>query len=172
MIKDQRPNFLLIQETKMKRDLVNKISFSKTMCSDASDLDRASGGVLILYNSRAFKLSSIYNADNALLCEVSHIHSNDSWFILNLYAPNSKRERKSFWDKMHVVIINNNVYKGIIMGEFNSPLSNSDKRGGLALDQDNKLDLSIFIHNLAFMDMDLQGGSYTWYNRRVGGECI
>ena len=96
MIRDQRPNFLLIQETKMKRDLVNRFSFSKTMSSKASNLDGASGGVLTLYNSRAFKLSTIYNADNALLYEVSHIQSNDSWFILNLYAPNSKRDRKYF----------------------------------------------------------------------------
>ena len=77
MIRDQRPNFFLIQETKMKRDLVNKFSFSKTMSSEASDSDEASGGVLTLYNSKDFKLSTIYNADNALLCEVCHIQSND-----------------------------------------------------------------------------------------------
>ena len=96
MIRDQRPNFLLIQETKMKRDLVNKISFSKLMNSEATDSDGAFGGVLILYTNRAYKLSPIFNVDNTLLCKVSHIHSDDSWFILNLYAPNSKRERKAY----------------------------------------------------------------------------
>ena len=58
------------------------------------------------------------------------------------------------------------------MGDFNSPLTDDEKYGGLAQNEDNKLDLTNFIHNLAFMDVDLLGGSITWYNRRVGGECI
>lgn len=80
----------------MKREVVNKISFSKSMLSEAMDSEGASGGVMILYNSRAFKLFPIFIADNILLCKVTHIHSDDAWFLLNLYAPNSKRERKAF----------------------------------------------------------------------------
>ena len=80
----------------MKRDLVIKLSFSKLMNNEATDSDGASGGVLILYNNRKYKLSPIFNVDNALLYKVSHVHSDYSWFILNLYAPNSKRERKAF----------------------------------------------------------------------------
>ena len=116
----------------MKRDLINKISFSKLMNSEATNLDGASRGVLILYNNRAYKLPSIFNDDNALLCKVSHIYSYDSWIILNLYAPNSKRERKAYWDKIYVVIINNNINKGIIMRDFNSALTDDEKCGGLA----------------------------------------
>ena len=58
------------------------------------------------------------------------------------------------------------------MGDFNSPLSNDDKSGGLASNQESKLDLLNFINNLAFMDVDLLGGRFTWSNRTVGGECI
>ena len=50
------------------------------------------------------------------------------------------------------------------MGDFNSPLTDDDKCGGLALDQESKLDLTNFIHNLSFMDVDLVGGSFTWSN--------
>ncbi len=78
MIRDHRPDFLMIQETKMKRDLVKRISFNKAFSYEASNLEGASRGVLILYNSRAFKLSTLFSIHNALLCEVSHIHSNDS----------------------------------------------------------------------------------------------
>ena len=107
-----------------------------------------------------------------LLCKVSHIHNDDSWFILNLYTPNSKRERKDFWAKISMVVSIKNINKGIIMGDFNSPLIDDDKCGGLASDQESKLDLSNFIHNLDLMDVDLLGGRYTWSNRRVCGECI
>ena len=96
MIRDQRPNFLLIQETKMKKEMVGKLSFNKHMSSEATNSEGASGGVLMLYNNRAYKMYPIYDVDNILLCKVSHIHRDDSWFILNLHAPNSKRERKAF----------------------------------------------------------------------------
>ena len=96
MIKDQRPDFLLIQETKMKREMVGKTSFNKFISNEAIDLEGASGGVLMLYKKGVHKITSIYNAGNAFLCKLSHIHSDDSWFILNLYAPNSKRERNAF----------------------------------------------------------------------------
>ncbi len=58
------------------------------------------------------------------------------------------------------------------MGDFNSPLSDAEKWGGLAPNQDSKHDLALFIQNFAFLDMDLQGGSFTWSNRRVGGDSI
>ena len=172
MIRDQRPNFLMIQETKMKKDLVKRISFSKKFCCEASDSDGASGGVLTLYNSRAFKLTTLFKSSNAILCEVHHIQSNDSWLILNLYAPNTKKERNSFWTKLLDILSKCNVKKGIIMGDFNSPLSDADKRAGLAPDQDSKRDLGLFIQNLAFLDMELQGGIYTWSNKRVRGDNI
>ena len=80
--------------------------------------------------------------------------------------------RKAFWAKILEVISINNNKKGIIIGDFNSPLTDDDRCGGLALDQESKLDLSNFIHSLAFMDVYLLGGRFTWSNRRVGGECI
>ena len=78
MIRDQRPDFLLIQETKMRKDMVGKLSFNKSMSSEAIDLKGAGGGVLMLYNNKAYQISTIYNACNALLCKVSHIHSDES----------------------------------------------------------------------------------------------
>ena len=71
-----------------------------------------------------------------------------------------------------MIIINKNINKGIIMGYFNSPLTDDEKCGGLAVDEDSKIDFANFIHNLAFIDVDLLGGSFTWSNRIFGGEFI
>lgn len=43
MIRDHRPNFMLIQETKLKKDLVGKISFSNSMDGEAMNFEGASG---------------------------------------------------------------------------------------------------------------------------------
>ena len=58
------------------------------------------------------------------------------------------------------------------MGDFNTPLMDEEKLGGLALDWERKLDLFNFINSLALLDVDLSGGSYTWYNKKFGSDCI
>lgn len=52
-----------------------------------------------------------------------HLHSNDYWFLLSVYAPKSKRERKYYWNKIFDMVYNSNLNKGIIMGDFNTPLT-------------------------------------------------
>ena len=60
MIRDHIPNFMLIQETKMKKDLVGKISFSNSMDGEATNSEGASGGLLTLFNNKHFLVSTIY----------------------------------------------------------------------------------------------------------------
>ena len=50
LIRDQRPDILLIQETKIKKEILGKIKFSNTMSGEASNLEGASRGLLTLYN--------------------------------------------------------------------------------------------------------------------------
>ena len=95
LIRDQRPNILLIQETKMKKEILGKIKFSNTMSEEALDSEGASGGLLTLYNTKKFKIHTMHNDDNIFFRKVIHIFSNESWFLLNIYAPNKKRERNN-----------------------------------------------------------------------------
>ena len=88
----------------------------------------------MLFNKKAFQISIVHNEGNALHCKVSHVHSGDSWFILNVYAPNSKMERTVFLMDILDVICKSNINKGVIMGDFNSLLTNEGKSRGLALD--------------------------------------
>ena len=42
----------MIQETKMRKDMLEKIIFSSSMKGEASDSEGASRGLLILYNAK------------------------------------------------------------------------------------------------------------------------
>ena len=75
----------------------------------------------MLFNKKDFQISIVHNEGNALHCKVSHVHTGDSWFVLNVYAPNSKRERSVFWMGIFDVIRNSNINKGVIMGDFKFP---------------------------------------------------
>ena len=90
----------MIQETKMKKEILEKIKFSNNMNGEASDSKSASGGLLNLYNIKKFKINTLYNDGNILFYMVFHTYSNESSFLLNVYAPNSKRERKNYWNKV------------------------------------------------------------------------
>lgn len=134
LIRDQRPNILMIQETKMKKDFLEKIKFINMMSGETSDAEGASGGLLTLFNTKHFRIEAIFNEGNVLLCHVHHIHSKENWFLLNLYAPNNKRGRQNYWTKVGNLVQSSNLKKGIIMGDFNTPLMDGEKIGGLILD--------------------------------------
>ena len=91
MIRDQRLDILMIQETKMKKDSLGKIKFSNIMSGEDSNSEGVSRGLLILFNNKNFRFESEYNDGNILFCRVYHMHSNESWFLLNLYAPYNER---------------------------------------------------------------------------------
>ena len=87
---------MMIQETEMKKDSLGKIKFNNLMSVEASDSKGASGGLLTLFNTKFFRVESVYNEGNILFYKVFHIHSNENWFLLNLYAPNNKRDRNNY----------------------------------------------------------------------------
>ena len=58
------------------------------------------------------------------------------------------------------------------MGDFNSLLVDDEKLGGLAPDQESKMDLSNFINKISFLDVDLSSGAFTQSNKRIGMDCI
>ncbi|XP_059076532.1 uncharacterized protein LOC131875853 [Cryptomeria japonica] len=58
------------------------------------------------------------------------------------------------------------------MGDFNTPLQESEKFGGSQIQMDSKQDLLDFINDQCLIDLDLSGDTYTLTNRRVGDELI
>ena len=84
----------------MKKNSLGKIKFNNLMSGEALDLEGASRGLLTLFNTKFFRVESFYNEGNILFCKVFHIHSNENWFLLNLYAPNNKRDRKNYWSRV------------------------------------------------------------------------
>ena len=51
MTRDQRPDIMLIQETKMK-EVLGKIYLSNNMVSEATDSEGALGGLITLLNNK------------------------------------------------------------------------------------------------------------------------
>ena len=58
------------------------------------------------------------------------------------------------------------------MRDFNTPLLETKKLGGLPPDVESRQHLANLIRDLALVDVDLGGYKFTWSNRRIGSNCI
>ena len=59
-----------------------------------------------------------------------------------------------------------------MLGDFNVPLNEHEKKGGNNSQLEGRLDLMDFIKKEGLMDMDLQGIDFMWSKKRVGDDYI
>lgn len=155
----------------MKMEKVEKISFGKGMMNMATDSDGALGGLLTIWKE-SLEANIIFDEGNILLINFFNPKDQVRWFLLNLYAPNTKNSKRIFWTKFFDLVAQLGDTKGIFMRDFNISLLASEKLGGLPPDVESRQYLADLIRDLALLDVDLGGCKFTWSNRRIGSKCI
>lgn len=116
---------------------------------------------------------TILNASKYLMvAKITSIDHKENWYIVNIYAPNNKNLRKKVWDTLSNLKCKDYFSRWIIMGDFNVPLYDHEKKGGNVSQLEGRLDLMDFINKEGLIDMDLHGMQFTWSNKRDGNECI
>ena len=110
----------------MKKEKTEKIPFGKGMNIMAIDSEGALAGLLTIWKN-SLEASILFNEGNILLISFFNPKDQARWFLMNLYAPNTKNRRRFFWTKILDLVINLGGTKGIIMEDFNTPLLSSDK---------------------------------------------
>ncbi|GLJ54307.1 hypothetical protein SUGI_1165180 [Cryptomeria japonica] len=75
--------------------------------------------------------------------------------LSNVYVPNTKTGRVKYWRSLAGDRLKFADQSWIIMGDFNTPLKEEEKMGGLPLQLDGRQDLMDFINDQALIDMDL-----------------
>lgn len=170
LIRDNRPDILVIQETKMLIDKVENLSIFKGGKIIVSDSDGASGGMAIFWTNKWIQGELFYQGRNMMnVCFVNPkdnfswilTKDNFSWILTNVYAPNSKWGRKALWEEISIqrkFFVEDNW---LVIGDFNTPLKDSEKWGGSQTNLDNRLDVMNFIDLHLLHDVDLHGTEYT-----------
>ena len=144
----------------MKKEKVEKISFGKGMKNMATDLDGALGGLLSIWKE-SLEANIIFDKGNIFLMNFFNPKDWVRWFLLNLYAPNTKNRRRIFWTNFFELVANLSDIKGIVMGDFNTPFLASEKLGWLLLYVESRWNLVDLIRDLALLDVDLKGCKFT-----------
>ena len=93
LIRDHKPIFLPIQGTKMPKEKLESTNLGKNHEIAGSSFEGALGRVSIVWNSCRFIGEVIFEGENIMLIKFINNREDDSWYVLNVYAPNYKRGR-------------------------------------------------------------------------------
>ena len=157
MIRDNKIDIVLLQETKMLKDKVEGLLVFQGGKVLGSDFDGALDGMAIYWNDRCINGEFISQNRNMMNIIFFNSKNGSSWVLTNVYAPNSKWGRRALWEafmNQRKDFVDENW---TIMGDFNTPLKENKKMGGSQTNLDNKLELMVFIDSHLLHDMDLHG---------------
>lgn len=103
---DNKVDVLLLQETKMKKKTFEKAIASiwprASFC--VCEAEGASGGIATLWNPSKLKGSFHFDSKNHLEITLEDPGSHESWNLVNIYAPNSSRDRVLLWEQLSEAI--------------------------------------------------------------------
>ncbi len=156
----------------MLKEKVEGLSIFKGGKIVGSDFDGASRGLAVFWNNKWIQGDLIYHSRNMMNVRLVNTKDNFSWVLTNVYAPNTKWGRKALWEEISFQRKFHAKDKWLVIGDFNTPLKDSEKWGGNQTNLDNRLDLMHFIDSHMLHGIELHGIEYTWTNKRIGKDLI
>ena len=100
MIRDNKPDIVLLQETKMLKDKVEGLLVFRGGKVLVSDSDGALGGMAVYWNDICINGEFISWNRNMINIRFSNTKDGSSWVLTNVYAPNSKWGRKALYEAL------------------------------------------------------------------------
>jgi mannosylglycoprotein endo-beta-mannosidase len=174
VIKTEKPDILLLQETKCSGREAESIFRSSWRDGDFlfQDSVGAAGGLAILWNPQTVNIFHPFSTKDTLTTYFKATASSKEGDITNVYGPQSLQEKESFIQRLLYVQILLHKPHWIIGGDFNMILTLEEKTGGnKRLEQDSGM-LKTLIEQLNLVDIETRNGTFTWSNRRIGHQHV
>ena len=100
MIRDNKLNIVLIQETKMLKDKVEGLLVFRGGKIIGNDSDGALGGMVVYWNDKCITVELISQNRNMMNIIYTNSKDGSTSVLTNVYAPNSKWGRKVLWENI------------------------------------------------------------------------
>ncbi|GKU89920.1 hypothetical protein SLEP1_g3989 [Rubroshorea leprosula] len=164
LIREERPDFLFLQETKLERidvgickllwnsdefEWVAKASFG------------ASGGLLCLWDRRNFVKREEFTGDGYVGISGVWGVNKQQCSLINVYGPNDRQKRVKLWEELRKRVIDKEGW-WLIAGDFNAVRGPEERRGRIGVSSD-MWDFEEFIVTTGLVDVKLTNRRYTWY---------
>lgn len=169
LIHNEKPEIILIQETKQEQSEMNRIiNQQKQYSGNISEARGASGGIATIWDSNEWICNSTDTHQNWIRTTLDSRTGGQSVIIYNVYAPNNYREKEVCWHSLKARIEGDQNSNLIVAGDFNLVLHANEKRGGSFTPDSSRGRLETIIQENDLVDVIPKNRRYTWSNRRFG----
>ena len=124
-------------------------------------------GGLALFWKLGVDLEVVYSDNHVIAALVYSYHPEYVWLLIAVYGPPYVAKRRSFWSFLENLICS---FFGLwlIIGDLNSIVKKSEKRGGSSSGLSSSSSFLNFVSNTEAIDLGLNGLRFTWSNQREG----
>ena len=128
--------------------------------------------IWICGNPEKVSIDIIHSLDQAMLCHITVLESNISFWFSAVYASNNYMDRRILW--RHLLwcepLVGQNPW--MIMGDFNTTRFSSERSGGNMVNDTAMNDFHECLFSLELADVPFLGPLFTWMNRQAGVNFI
>ncbi|XP_071705093.1 uncharacterized protein [Rutidosis leptorrhynchoides] len=122
-----------------------------------------SGGILTMWDPSIFSCNKVISQNHVLIVEGTLANCSDPYFLVNVYAPQTKIRKRCLWNYISS-FMSSNVGNFIIFGDFNSVRSPQERFGSKFSFSDADY-FNNFIGSCNLTDIPLGGREFTRFNK-------
>eukprot|EP00253_Pinus_taeda_P002817 PITA_02817 len=166
MLKQENPQVLFLQEIKCDSSVLDRIAnkFWPRSHNIAVDANGASGGLAILWDSRATELTNFHAHRNFLQATFHILGTNQYGLLTNVYFPQETQRKEDILNSISALNQNRPLPLWIAGGYFNMITRMDERRGGTGRSSQEGSLLKDFIQNNWLIDLPFNNGVFTWKN--------
>lgn len=170
MLKQENPQSLFLQDTKCDSNILDRLAakFWPGNHNVVVEADGASGGLAIIWDSRAIVLNNFHAHRNFLQANFHIIGTNQHGLLTNVYFPQETPRKAEILNSISVLNQNRPLPLWITRGDFNMVTRLEERRGGRCKSSQEGSLLKDFIQKNWPIDLPSNNGVFTWNNRQAG----
>ena len=173
-IRKEKPDVLLLQETKMEERDLKKLAGTVWKGCEVVGIDSkgAAGGMGIWWDPDKIELEAFMATRHSISGKFHLIGSEIRGIISNIYGPFQVQYKIAFIDSIGKLAdwVGDRIW--IMGGDFNLIKSLEEKKGGVRSLYDSSLRFGECIEKLNLIDMRTNNSLFTWNNKRTGDRNI
>lgn len=166
-------SFCTLLETHVHKDSANSISqfLSPKFTWIFNYEHHANGRIWIGWDSSVWKVDKLASSAQHISCSITHISSQDHFFVSFIYALNTYMERKLLWSSLlsfrDSITISDDTGPWCLLGDFNVCLKLDEISGGSLDWNQGMTDFKNFIFDSRIVDLNFTGAYFSWWDSNI-----
>lgn len=165
LLQKERLSALGILEAKLTTEYYQSLKATRFQMWSSENRVGANGRsrMLLLWDSRVIMLEIHEWTEQYIYTLIKHQVTTTSYAVTFVYRQLTITSRRRMWEGLKHIAENMGL-PWLLVGDFNSPLSPVDKRGGLDVTTYSTVDFQDFVSTVGVEDLRSVGCQFTWTN--------